>query len=153
MDPHRSTAPESSLQCKRQAYRDLREKLYESSAAVLKQTSIDTSPSKLSGEDKLLQQIRKDLPRVQVNFAGADDLYVTEQVVRNPQIQLLMERVLFIWAIEKSTSAYAQGIDSILLLLLLIFLSDRAGSQPGKLNAAMLKRLGTSSVRQTILFG
>ena len=69
-----------------------------------------------SGEEKTaqelmtLEQIRKDLPRT------CPDILFFHQ----SQVQLMMERVLYIWSIRHPASGYVQGMNDILTALLVI---------------------------------
>lgn len=55
-----------------------------------------------------------------------------------------MERVLFVWAVQKNYTAYVQGIDGILLLFLVTFMVTEEGSQldPALLDTFDEARLG-----------
>lgn len=141
---------EPGLEKKRQEYLDLRNTIYDSSVAAV-QCNGDKSPGQLGPDGRLLRQIRKDLPRTQARFARdvpGTVLGAAEQVVRSPQIHGLMERVLFIWAVRQPASGYVQGIDGILLLLLLVFLADRGDGIPEHLDLELLETLGEGQLNE-----
>lgn len=105
------------LQHKRRKYQELRCGIYEGSSCS----------SKSGGEAKAaaLQQIRLDLPRTEVcKGPGAPNL---QAIVDSELVQALMERVLFVWAMQQPDTGYVQGMNDVLLPLLFVFLADRTG--------------------------
>eukprot|EP00930_Biecheleria_cincta_P046635 TRINITY_DN32183_c0_g1_i1.p1 TRINITY_DN32183_c0_g1~~TRINITY_DN32183_c0_g1_i1.p1 ORF type:complete len:574 (+),score=105.93 TRINITY_DN32183_c0_g1_i1:40-1722(+) len=105
------------LQHKRREYQELRCGIYEGSSCS----------SKSGGEAKAaaLQQIRLDLPRTEVcKGPGSANL---QAIVDSELVQALMERVLFVWAMQQPDTGYVQGMNDVLLPLLFVFLADRTG--------------------------
>lgn len=69
-----------------------------------------------SQEDiNVMRQIRKDVPRT---YGGV-------KMLQHPRAQLLLERVLFIWAIRHPASGYVQGMNDILLPFLFVTLAKK----------------------------
>lgn len=78
-----------------------------------------TTSDYASHEDlSIMRQIRKDVPRT---FSGV-------HMLQHPRCQLLLERVLFIWAIRHPASSYVQGFNDILLPFLFVVLSKKISS-------------------------
>jgi len=61
--------------------------------------------------------------------------------VEQPRVQALMERVLFVWAVRQPASGYVQGINDVLLPLMVVSLTDRLGRPVGALEPGMLGAL------------
>lgn len=128
-----------ALQRKRGEYLELRRDLYDSSRAV----SADLEDrSDQDAETALLRQIRKDLPRTRLR-AGA--LSASEFLVEHAAVQRLMERVLFVWAVRQPASGYVQGLNDVLLPLLLVFVVDRAEKPFEELDADAFSALCNAS--------
>lgn len=120
-----------ALQRKRQEYFELRRNFYEASPAVLAaNVSEDGSAASqaaaavagLGGseaEASLLKQLRKDLRRPGPRGAHAKTL------AEHPRVQAMMERVLFVWAVRQPASGYVQGLNDVLLVLIVVALADR----------------------------
>lgn len=109
---------DSTLERKRRDYSALRRDIY------------DVPPENLQScaasiEAGLLTQIRKDLPRTRLNTGGLTGNL--QSVIEDERIRALMERVLFVWAVKQPAAGYVQGINDVLLPLLLVFLADSAG--------------------------
>jgi len=58
------------------------------------------------------------------------------------RVQGLMERVLFVWAVRQPASGYVQGLNDVLLPLILVSLSDQSDRPLVDLDAQFLDRLG-----------
>jgi len=140
-----------ALQRKRQEYSELRRSLYDASPAVAAAREAE-SRGEVSGdavqhegavrdaEAGLLKQIRKDLPRTRIKGSCAG-------LVEDPRIQGLMERVLFVWAVRQPASGYVQGLNDVLLPLVLVSLADQGG--PGMaLDIAFLNQLGEEKLAE-----
>lgn len=54
---------------------------------------------------------------------------------------MLMERVLFVWAVRQPASGYVQGLNDVLLPLIVVFLMDQSGRAIEQLGFDFLKRL------------
>ncbi|KAH7647440.1 TBC domain [Cryptosporidium bovis] len=63
-------------------------------------------------EKRLLRQIKVDLPRTSLEYKS----------LRNEKIFMMMERILFLWAIRNPASGYVQGINDLLPPFLVVFL-------------------------------
>jgi len=132
-----------ALQRKRAEYSDLRANLYEQSLAVQSVSKGLGMPEGLScspdaAEVSLLRQIRKDLPRTRLRSGALP----AEKLVEHPRIQAMMERVLFVWAVRQPASGYVQGLNDVLLPLIVVCLSQRSGGDHASeefLNAEMLE--------------
>jgi hypothetical protein len=109
----------------------------------------DTIVGPGSGGDRddevaLLRQIRKDLPRTQLR---AGTLPNAKLLVEDDRFQSLMERVLFVWALRQPASGYVQGLNDVLLPLILVFLADQGGGQPlSGLDPQLLDSLGEETL-------
>lgn len=66
----------------------------------------------------VMRQIRKDVPRT---YGGI-------KMLQQPRAQLLLERVLFIWALRHPASGYVQGMNDILLPFLFVTLAKKISS-------------------------
>jgi len=119
-----------ALQRKRQEYRELRRNFYEASPAVIAANASEggSTPSQaaaaagLGGSDAeaaLLNQLRKDLRRAGPRGTAAKSL------AEHPRVQVIMERVLFVWAVRQPASGYVQGLNDVLLVLIVVALADR----------------------------
>lgn len=116
---------EGAVANKRREYAALRHELYDASPAAqaLRKGEWDTA----GGEGELLTQIRKDLPRMQMRSSARCTL---DPLIDDVRVRSLMERVLFVWAVRQPAAGYVQGINDVLLPLLLVFLADCAGVSP-----------------------
>mmetsp|Transcript_99082 Transcript_99082/g.289056 ORF Transcript_99082/g.289056 Transcript_99082/m.289056 type:complete len:404 (-) Transcript_99082:82-1293(-) len=128
-----------ALQRKREEYCELRRSLYDASPAVLS-SGEGSAPSdgERDGEGSLLRQIRKDLPRTRLRSGS---LCPAELVVEHPSVQALMERVLFVWAVRQPASGYVQGLNDVLLPLIVVSLTDRSGCPVDRLDAELIRHL------------
>lgn len=61
-----------------------------------------------------MRQIRKDVPRTSNGIA----------LLSHPQMQMLLERVLFIWAIRHPASGYVQGMNDLFLPFVFVCCAD-----------------------------
>jgi hypothetical protein len=59
-------------------------------------------------------------------------------LVDSPRIQGLMERVLFIWAVRQPASGYVQGLNDVLLPLIVVALVDESGTPVDRLDGEVL---------------
>mmetsp|Transcript_29481 Transcript_29481/g.66822 ORF Transcript_29481/g.66822 Transcript_29481/m.66822 type:complete len:241 (+) Transcript_29481:2-724(+) len=50
-----------------------------------------------------------------------------------------MERVLFIWAVRQPASGYVQGLNDVLLPLIVVFLTDHTGGNVDRVDAEILR--------------
>jgi hypothetical protein len=123
-----------ALQRKRQEYRELRKNFYGASPAVAAAAAAaqagedETAASQLAAaaagmggsdaEAALLKQLRKDLRRPGPRGASAKSL------AEHPRVQAMMERVLFVWAVRQPASGYVQGLNDVLLVLIVVSLAD-----------------------------
>jgi len=130
-----------ALRRKRQEYAELRRNLYEASPALAADTEMQSASDASREESLLLKQIRKDLPRTRLRCAGP-----AEKLVEDPRILAMMERVLFIWAVRQPASGYVQGLNDVLLPLLLVGLADKATRPVECLGLELLEELGTELV-------
>eukprot|EP00929_Paragymnodinium_shiwhaense_P056499 TRINITY_DN28275_c0_g1_i1.p1 TRINITY_DN28275_c0_g1~~TRINITY_DN28275_c0_g1_i1.p1 ORF type:complete len:426 (+),score=96.63 TRINITY_DN28275_c0_g1_i1:133-1410(+) len=128
-----------ALQRKREEYIDLRRSIYDASPAVAEaaRTQGEYRPASNDEEGGLLKQIRKDLPRTRLR---AEDS-CAEKLVEDPRIQGLMERVLFVWAVKNPASGYVQGMNDVILPLMMVAFMDKAGQPLSDLQPAMLEKL------------
>jgi hypothetical protein len=94
---------EATLARKRAEYLDIAREHYE---------------SEKGGNDALLVQIRKDLPRT----------IPCGEVFSEPRIHASMERALYVWSVRNPASGYVQGINDMLALFLVVFLSRELGA-------------------------
>lgn len=76
----------------------------------------DTDRSLSAEEQKLLRQIRIDLVRTRQDTV----LFTCNKT------QMLMERILFVWAVRNPASGYVQGINELLLPFINVFLRPYA---------------------------
>jgi len=127
-----------ALQRKREEYGELRRSLYDASPAVLHADDGPSGENDSAGEAALLRQIRKDLPRTRLR-SGA--LCPAELLVEHARIQELMERVLFVWAVRQPASGYVQGLNDVLLPLIVVSLTDQSGCAVDRLDAELLRHL------------
>ncbi|KAH3745254.1 gtpase activating protein [Pelomyxa schiedti] len=67
-----------------------------------------------NAEEMILRQIRMDLPRT----------CPSTEIFRNPIVEHLLERVLYIWALRHSASGYVQGHNDLIIAIFLIILSE-----------------------------
>ena len=65
-----------------------------------------------TGDDEVLKQILKDIPRTHPDIP----LFSTTQVQKG------LERILYIWAIKHPASGYVQGMNDLATPLYLVFL-------------------------------
>jgi len=148
-----------ALQRKREEYRELRHSLYDASAAVAwrgEGGSSGPGPGPGPGtaaavqphngeETTLLRQIRRDLPRTRLRVgggAGGGGLCPAQGLVGDGRVQALMERVLFVWAVRQPACSYVQGLNDVLLPLIVVFLADQGGRPVEGLDAELLGQLG-----------
>lgn len=139
-----------ALRRKRQEYGELRRSFYDSSPAVARAAAEAAgeglSAECVDGEASLLRQIRKDLPRTQLRSkvrgtASRSGGASPGPLLEHPRIQGLMERVLFVWAVRQPASGYVQGLNDVLLPLMVVSLSDRSGQPPDRIGADVLESL------------
>lgn len=141
-----------ALQRKREEYFQLRSNLYDASPAVISAAeggAAATDGEGSSGETALLLQIRKDLPRTRLRIgdpdakaaAGADGGPAPHELVDQPRFQALMERVLFVWSVRQPASGYVQGLNDVLLPLIIVGLCDRCDLPVERLECGVLDRL------------
>lgn len=128
-----------SLAKKRQEYFALRRSFYDDSPAVAAasaaspgsqgaESSSSLATSNGGGNDadaKLLAQLRKDLRRTSLNCSDSSP---AKSLVKDPRLQVLMERVLFVWAVRQPAIGYVQGFDDMLLVLVVVTLADKAAT-------------------------
>lgn len=131
-------APDA-IQRKREEYRELRRSFYDSSPAVSKRASTE----ECSAEASLLRQIRKDMPRTQLRCSAGCP---ASHLVEHPQVQALMERVLFIWAVRQPASGYVQGINDVLLPLVVVSLLDCFDRPLERVSVELLEELGEAQL-------
>jgi len=140
----------AALRRKRQNYRDLRHEILDSKAMVLSPSRASWDPLVQGDEATALAQIRRDLPRI--TLCGASSVgdggqggavAGLEELLHDPRIQALMERVLLIWSVRQPAAGYVQGHLDVLLPLLLVFLAGRVGVglAEGRLRATSLDTL------------
>lgn len=152
-----------ALQRKRQEYAELRQSLYDSSPALLRlgpgeggstsSKDLGLADSGDRGEVALLIQIRKDLPRTRLRMGtlsppadAASRSRSTESLVQKAEFRVMMERVLFIWALRQPASGYVQGLNDVILPMLLVALSDRARQPVDRLPEELLTDLGDAAL-------
>lgn len=123
------------LRRKREEYYELRRTLYDASPVV---TESRDGPVSREDEMALLLQIRKDLPRT---FLRAGAMSPAELLVESPRVQLVMERVLFVWAVRQPASGYVQGLNDVLLPLILVFVSNQISCQIENIDVKVLSSL------------
>lgn len=140
---------DEALQRKRQEYTELRQSLYYGSPVVRSTQGLGTGRGLESADDGgelgLLRQIRKDLPRMALRAGAAvsnasDGKAAVELLIEEPLLHGIMERVLFVWAVRQPASGYVQGINDVLLPLLLVGLSDLAGHPVERLDPEVIRR-------------
>ncbi|CAK0884413.1 unnamed protein product [Prorocentrum cordatum] len=140
-----------ALARKREEYWELRRTLYEASRAVAAAAPAGSGEPPARGhtgrdsEDVLLRQIRKDLPRTKLRAGPSEAL---SAVVRDERVQGLMERVLFVWAVRQPACSYVQGLNDVLLPLLLVLLADRRARPEGTADVALLAVLGEEELAE-----
>eukprot|EP00026_Physarum_polycephalum_P004590 Phypoly_transcript_04612.p1 GENE.Phypoly_transcript_04612~~Phypoly_transcript_04612.p1 ORF type:complete len:612 (+),score=113.67 Phypoly_transcript_04612:185-2020(+) len=78
-------------------------------------------------ELKIFRQISIDVPRTNPNVA----------LFQQPEVQKLLERVLYIWAIRHPASGYVQGINDLATPFLVVFLSELVESHGGSVGNLM----------------
>ena len=66
-------------------------------------------------EQEILRQILVDLPRTQPDMP----------LFHQEEIQRCMERILYVWAIRHPASGYVQGMNDLVVPLILVFLAER----------------------------
>ncbi|CAE8618492.1 unnamed protein product, partial [Polarella glacialis] len=103
--------------------------LYEASSAVAQTAGASSAPA-AAEEVALLRQIRKDLPRMELrgfppSLAAALQAQNSTESEPSKALPELLERVLFIWAVRQPASGYVQGLNEVLLPLVLVFLAER----------------------------
>jgi hypothetical protein len=76
------------------------------------------------GDKQLLHQIRLDLPRT----------LTTYQLIQLPQIQGLLERVLYTWAVRHPAASYVQGMNDLCAMITLIVLEQMMWARVGMTN-------------------
>lgn len=76
-----------------------------------------------SQEKKIMHQIRLDTPRTLPGF----------KLLQHKSIQLLLERILYIWSIRHPASGYVQGINDLVVPFFVVFLAARLGIEPAQL--------------------
>eukprot|EP00747_Dinoflagellata_sp_TGD_P167048 gnl/TRDRNA2_/TRDRNA2_190805_c0_seq1.p1 gnl/TRDRNA2_/TRDRNA2_190805_c0~~gnl/TRDRNA2_/TRDRNA2_190805_c0_seq1.p1 ORF type:complete len:407 (+),score=70.87 gnl/TRDRNA2_/TRDRNA2_190805_c0_seq1:41-1222(+) len=133
------------LQRKRHEYVELRNNLYHASPAVAAAACGDMSNEESGEEHALLRQIRKDLPRTRLR---SGTLCPAEFLVEHPLVQGLLERVLFVWAVHHPASGYVQGLNDVLLPLVLVFMSEKSGRPVERLDAEVV---GSDGLTETEL--
>lgn len=135
----------AALESKRRSYAELRRSFYAASRAVKRSASTDMQAHCLdydaTGEEALLKQIRRDLPRIQVR-----GLKSAEELIDDARTQVLMERVLFVWAVRQPAAGYVQGVGDVLLPLLLVFIAERAGVPAEFLRLGTLDTLNAEDI-------
>mmetsp|Transcript_53615 Transcript_53615/g.96336 ORF Transcript_53615/g.96336 Transcript_53615/m.96336 type:complete len:381 (+) Transcript_53615:138-1280(+) len=148
-----------SLHKKRQEYFALRRSFYDDSPAVaaaaaaspgspVSESSSSLATSNGAGNDadaKLLAQLRKDLRRTTLNCSEGSP---AKSLVKDPRLQTLMERVLFVWAVRQPAIGYVQGFDDLLLVLVVVTLTDRTGCTLDRLGIEPLESLSEDDLRE-----
>lgn len=132
-----------ALQRKREEYLELRRSLYDASPALASDAEVqggggDAAGGGADGELALLKQIRKDLPRTRLRCGSSDS---AELLVENKRMQGLMERVLFVWAVRQPASGYVQGLNDVLLPLVVVSLADFSRLPVHLLDAGLLAQI------------
>lgn len=112
---------ECALDRKRRDYALLRRDIYDAPPETVQSCS-------KSIEAGLLIQIRKDIPRTRLNTGCSSD--AMQSILEDVRVRGLIERVLFVWAVKQPAAGYVQGINDVLMPLLLVFLADSAGISP-----------------------
>eukprot|EP01090_Pellita_catalonica_P007373 TRINITY_DN17955_c0_g1_i1.p1 TRINITY_DN17955_c0_g1~~TRINITY_DN17955_c0_g1_i1.p1 ORF type:complete len:466 (+),score=81.85 TRINITY_DN17955_c0_g1_i1:127-1398(+) len=77
-----------------------------------------------------LQQIKVDLPRTNPNGYSA--------LFQHDRIQLLMENVLYVWAIKNPETDYFQGLNDLLVPFILVHLAGYVGGDLERINVEFL---------------
>jgi len=140
---------QEALQRKREEYFQLRSSLYDASPAVIAaaEGAPATDGEGRSDETALLLQIRKDLPRTRLRAGvpaaagGAGTERSPAELVEQPRFQAIMERVLFVWSVRQPASGYVQGLNDVLLPLIVVALCDRCDQPVDHLDGGLLDRL------------
>jgi hypothetical protein len=99
--------------------------------------NFDASPEDVA----IMRQIRKDVPRT---FNGV-------LMLQHPRVQLLLERVLFVWALRHPASGYVQGMNDILLPFLYVVLAKRISSDGDVYRLIALDEAGVKSVSGSLI--
>eukprot|EP00467_Chlorarachnion_reptans_P004206 CAMPEP_0114507096 /NCGR_PEP_ID=MMETSP0109-20121206/11819_1 /TAXON_ID=29199 /ORGANISM="Chlorarachnion reptans, Strain CCCM449" /LENGTH=499 /DNA_ID=CAMNT_0001685809 /DNA_START=62 /DNA_END=1561 /DNA_ORIENTATION=+ len=82
-----------------------------------------------ASEKKIMHQIRLDTKRT---LPGV-------KLIQHEAIQLILERILYIWSIRHPASGYVQGINDLVVPFLMVFLASKAGVVPQHLEEKHLK--------------
>jgi hypothetical protein len=106
-EPVNSTIRAATLQHKRSDYFDCVERVFRESQRHLWTNSQRQTES----------QILRDLPRTHI------------PLLRNDRVQLLFERVLFVWSVRHPASGYVQGMNDLLLPFFCVFLLPHCPNQ------------------------
>eukprot|EP00466_Bigelowiella_natans_P015726 jgi/Bigna1/85478/estExt_fgenesh1_pg.C_40175 len=75
-----------------------------------------------------MHQIRLDTPRTLPSV----------KLLQHKSIQLLLERILYIWSIRHPASGYVQGINDLVVPFLMVFLAAKVGVEPEHLDESHL---------------
>jgi hypothetical protein len=103
-EPVNSTIRAATLQHKRNDYFDCVERVFSESQRHLWTNS----------QKQTETQIMRDLPRTHI------------LLLRNERVQLLFERVLFVWSVRHPASGYVQGMNDLLYPFFFVFLRPKA---------------------------
>lgn len=103
--PLAQSGREATARRKEAEYSDLRNRYFNSDGSF-----------RSDGDSKTLKQIKVDL--VRTNPSGFTSVFTSSI------IQSLMHRVLLIWAIRNPASGYVQGLNDVLVPLVLVFLKE-----------------------------
>lgn len=104
---------EGTLERKRQAYLKYVSRYFNDAAVA----------DRDDDERELIHQINIDVLRTHPNC----------QLFRNPLIQAMLERALFIWSVQHPASGYVQGINELITPFFVVFLFDELLSAGGVL--------------------
>jgi hypothetical protein len=106
------------------------------SASLNHSTSFDVNTEDLA----TMRQIRKDVPRTVGGVA----------MLQDARTQLLLERVLYLWAIRHPASGYVQGMNDILLPFLFCVVADRLDTDADVGRLVQLDAAAWRTVRGTV---
>lgn len=125
-----------TLERKRREYREAVEQHYapevlQDQSPALDATHMYAKPT--SSDDVIMRQIAVDIPRTSPG----------QRLFQIPQVQLALQRVLYVWAMRHPASGYVQGMNDLVTPFMYVFLSEYAetGDYPDIMHATDLSFL------------